>query len=101
MKWVDRSRQANDASSYESLYAAAQLSVIADPTVSGTITMNKTKTETTITSSNFTTAMGNNLPDWDKIKITSTTAAADEEYVITITNGVLARTDEPADISTN
>lgn len=116
MKWVDRSRQANDASNYDALVAAAQLSVLKAPAgadASGTahvITITMTgdtsgKTEATINPTTATTelaafksAMTNNLPGWEALKITSTEDKA-KSYTITITNTSVAEGVAPDEIS--
>ena len=98
MKWVDRSRQANDASNYEALYAAAQLSALAAPTASGTITMASGATTTTC-GDDFEDAMDNNLPGWGDIEITSTaTETAGTSFTITVSAGNVTRGTEPGEI---
>ena len=87
MKWVDRSRQANDASNYDALVAAAQLSILAVKSAEeAVITMDKDGTSDDSTASaEFVAAMNSNLPGWTDIEVTSTTNSG-AEYKITIKN---------------
>lgn len=92
MKWVDRSRQANDASNYEALVSAAQLSILAVKSAEdAVITMDKDGTsDDSSASTEFVAAMNSNLPGWTSLKVTSTTNAA-ATYKITISNSQVIR----------
>ena len=108
MKWVDRSRQANDASNYNALKSAAQLSVLAAPGIDVTISMGSTTTTNIPTDvatqtdeqKKFLAALESNLPSWDDIKVTSTSVTG--PFTIVITDGVIMSTsDAPDEISAN
>ena len=107
MKWVDRSRQANDASNYDALVAAAQLSVLVQAAPEDkdiTITMSKNADiaiacADTTAETNFKNAMLKNLPSYASIRITSTSVGDSETYQITIDGTEIKRNDPPATIS--
>ena len=114
MKWVDRSRQANDASNYDALVAAAQLSVLAAPAGDGKVliitmdTANASGEGTSVSwetgnegtaaaKTAFETAMTNNLPGWKEIAVTSSENAS-EDYTIKITNATVTKDNAPDEI---
>lgn len=110
MKWVDRSRQATDLSSYDSLIDAAQLSCVsAVPEHTLTVTMSKdnnvsiTNSGTSVTSSTtgndgkFVAAMERNLPGYASIKIKANVTST---YAFTIDNtGKISKTFVPGEVS--
>lgn len=98
MKWVDKSRQAKDASNYDALYAAAQIATTEySPTETVTISMTSTGTDTSIAEgvdasvkTKFDTAMSHTLPEWKSVKVKSTEHAGD--YTITVLNTAVVKT---------
>ena len=105
MKWVDKSRQSKDASNYDSLFAAAQIAVVAAPAEKDKdITITMATSGTTVatvaggSTADFETAMNSALPDWKSIAITSkekTTA-----YTIVISGSQVKRgSNAPGEIS--
>jgi len=104
MKWVDKSRQARDASNYDALYAAAQIAVTEySPSETVTITMTSTGTDTSIAvggdasvKTKFDTAMSHTFPEWKEVKVKSVNHSGD--FTITVLNtAVVKLTAQPDD----